>query len=184
MSSPSTGARRGLHRGPGAAGSLRARDGPRADPVRRADRLRPVAAGQRVFLLRRHDAHLRRRACLRPGARVAHAHEGGTRHLDGAHACRGRCRDVFAAACEVYEAAGYPTQRTKPDGEVLDHGFFHGLGHGVGLEVHEAPYMGRLPAGRSSRGTSSPWSPASTTPPWEACGWRISSSSPRTAVRC
>jgi Xaa-Pro aminopeptidase len=58
-----------------------------------------------------------------------------------------RCHDVFAAACEVYEAAGYPTQRTKADGEVLDHGFFHGLGHGVGLEVHEAPYMGRLPGG-------------------------------------
>jgi Xaa-Pro aminopeptidase len=57
------------------------------------------------------------------------------------------CQDVFAAACDVYEAAGYATQRTKVDGEVLDHGFFHGLGHGVGLEVHEGPYMGRLPGG-------------------------------------
>jgi len=58
------------------------------------------------------------------------------------------CHAVFEAACEVYEAAGYPTQRTKAAGEVLDRGFFHGLGHGVGLEVHEAPYMGRLPGGR------------------------------------
>ena len=57
------------------------------------------------------------------------------------------CQCVFAAACDVYEAAGYATQRTKADGEVLDHGFFHGLGHGVGLEVHEGPYMGRLPGG-------------------------------------
>ena len=57
------------------------------------------------------------------------------------------CQSVFAAACDVYEAAGYATQRTKVAGEVLDHGFFHGLGHGVGLEVHEGPYMGRLPGG-------------------------------------
>jgi Xaa-Pro aminopeptidase len=57
------------------------------------------------------------------------------------------CRAVFDAACDVYEAAGYPTQRTKSPGEVLRHGFFHGLGHGVGLEVHEGPYMGLLPDG-------------------------------------
>ena len=54
-------------------------------------------------------------------------------------------RSVFDAACEVYEAAGYPTQRTKTPGEVLRHGFFHGLGHGVGLEVHERPGLGLLP---------------------------------------
>jgi Xaa-Pro aminopeptidase len=48
-------------------------------------------------------------------------------------------RDVHGAACDVFEAAGYPTQRTKKPGEVLLDGFFHSLGHGVGLEVHEAP---------------------------------------------
>jgi len=57
------------------------------------------------------------------------------------------CHSVFDAACEIYEAAGYPTQRTKAEGETLDRGFFHGLGHGVGLEVHEGPYLGRLPGG-------------------------------------
>jgi Xaa-Pro aminopeptidase len=54
-----------------------------------------------------------------------------------------RARDVHGAACDVFEAAGYPTQRTKKPGEVLLDGFFHSLGHGVGLEVHEAPHLGQ-----------------------------------------
>jgi Xaa-Pro aminopeptidase len=53
-------------------------------------------------------------------------------------------KSVFDATCEVFEAAGYPTQRTKTPGEPLDEGFYHGLGHGVGLEVHEAPGMGLI----------------------------------------
>jgi Xaa-Pro aminopeptidase len=52
-------------------------------------------------------------------------------------------RDLFAAACDVFEDAGEPTQRTKPEGETLLDGFFHSLGHGVGLEVHEEPSLGR-----------------------------------------
>jgi Xaa-Pro aminopeptidase len=51
--------------------------------------------------------------------------------------------DVYGAACDVFEAAGHATQRTKKPGESLQHGFFFGLGHGVGLEVHEAPALGR-----------------------------------------
>jgi Xaa-Pro aminopeptidase len=55
-------------------------------------------------------------------------------------------RELFAAACEVFEEAGEPTQRTKPEGEPLRDGFFHSLGHGVGLEVHEEPALGRTGA--------------------------------------
>jgi Xaa-Pro aminopeptidase len=55
-------------------------------------------------------------------------------------------RDLYAAACEVFEEAGEPTQRTKPEGEPLEDGFFHSLGHGVGLEVHEEPSLGRTGA--------------------------------------
>ena len=51
---------------------------------------------------------------------------------------------IFDGTCEIYEAAGYPTQRTKKPGEALADGFFHGLGHGVGLEVHEAPGLGMV----------------------------------------
>jgi Xaa-Pro aminopeptidase len=53
-------------------------------------------------------------------------------------------RALFDLTCEIFEAAGEPTQRTKRPGEALADGFFHGLGHGVGLEVHEAPSLGRL----------------------------------------
>jgi Xaa-Pro aminopeptidase len=53
-------------------------------------------------------------------------------------------RAVFDVVCDIFEAAGEPTQRTKKPGETLGDGFFHGLGHGVGLEVHEAPGMGIL----------------------------------------
>jgi Xaa-Pro aminopeptidase len=51
-------------------------------------------------------------------------------------------RAIYDGTCEVFEAAGEPTQRTKKKGETLSEGFFHGLGHGVGLEVHEAPGLG------------------------------------------
>jgi Xaa-Pro aminopeptidase len=54
------------------------------------------------------------------------------------------CRAIFDGTCDIFEAAGEPTQRTKKPGETLADGFFHGLGHGVGLEVHEAPGLGRL----------------------------------------
>ena len=52
-------------------------------------------------------------------------------------------RELFDAACDIFEEAGEPTQRTKPEGESLRDGFFHSLGHGVGLEVHEEPGLGR-----------------------------------------
>jgi Xaa-Pro aminopeptidase len=51
-------------------------------------------------------------------------------------------RAVYDSSCDVFEAAGYPTGRTKEPGKPLEDGFFHGLGHGVGLEVHEQPGLG------------------------------------------
>jgi Xaa-Pro aminopeptidase len=53
-------------------------------------------------------------------------------------------RTIFDGTCEIFEAAGETTPRTKKAGEAQVDGFFHGLGHGVGLEVHEEPGMGRL----------------------------------------
>jgi Xaa-Pro aminopeptidase len=43
-------------------------------------------------------------------------------------------RELFDAACDAFESAGYPTQRIAHGDGDLD-GFQHSLGHGVGLEV-------------------------------------------------
>jgi Xaa-Pro aminopeptidase len=53
-------------------------------------------------------------------------------------------RELYEGVCEIFQGAGYKTQLNKEPGEVLEDGFFHGLGHGVGLEVHELPSMSRI----------------------------------------
>jgi Xaa-Pro aminopeptidase len=55
------------------------------------------------------------------------------------------CRAIYEASCQPYHDAGLPTQLSKEPGTVLHDGFFHGLGHGVGLEIHERPGLGRAP---------------------------------------
>ena len=77
-------------------------------------------------------------------ALVLDAHE----RVCGAARPGAKCADLYGIACDVFEAAGHPTGRTKAPGEILREGFFFGLGHGVGLEVHEDPALGR--SGRSS----------------------------------
>ena len=51
--------------------------------------------------------------------------------------------DIHNLVCELFEENGQPTTLSKKPGEVLKDGFFHGLGHGLGLEVHESPTLGR-----------------------------------------
>jgi Xaa-Pro aminopeptidase len=47
-------------------------------------------------------------------------------------------RELHDATCDLFEAAGWATQRTGGGEE----GFQFALGHGVGLEVHEPPGLG------------------------------------------
>jgi Xaa-Pro aminopeptidase len=67
------------------------------------------------------DAHEQACAAVRPGVTGAELH---------------------GIACDVFEAAGHPTLRTRESGETLREGFYYSLGHGVGLEVHEDPMIG------------------------------------------
>jgi Xaa-Pro aminopeptidase len=51
--------------------------------------------------------------------------------------------DVYAESCEPFHRAGHKTLLNKDPGEVIEDGYFHSLGHGVGLEVHEQPGLAR-----------------------------------------
>ena len=53
-------------------------------------------------------------------------------------------RDMYGEACSLFEGEGHATLRTKAEGDILEDGFFHSLGHGVGLEPHELPHLGAL----------------------------------------
>ncbi|MFN2488751.1 MAG: M24 family metallopeptidase [Actinomycetota bacterium] len=51
--------------------------------------------------------------------------------------------DAFERVAHRFAEQGWPTQLTQRGGGALREGFFHSLGHGVGLDVHEPPLMGR-----------------------------------------
>ncbi|MCP9485492.1 MAG: Xaa-Pro peptidase family protein [Gaiellaceae bacterium MAG52_C11] len=51
--------------------------------------------------------------------------------------------EIHRQVCEFFYANGQKTQLHKEPGEVLRDGYYHGTGHGVGLEVHEQPGIGR-----------------------------------------
>ncbi|MBA2332203.1 MAG: aminopeptidase P family protein [Actinobacteria bacterium] len=53
-------------------------------------------------------------------------------------------KEIHRQVCEFFHANGQKTQLHKQPNEVLRDGYYHGTGHGVGLEVHEQPGIGRV----------------------------------------
>jgi Xaa-Pro aminopeptidase len=54
-----------------------------------------------------------------------------------------RCRSYQERVCDVFEQRGHATIRSH---QGTEEGYVHSLGHGVGLDVHEAPRLGGPPA--------------------------------------
>lgn len=95
-----------------------------ADMTRTVSRGEPPAEIRRMYevVMRAQDAGI---AALRPG-------------ITG--------REVHELVEDIIFEAGYdtlrPGQKRRPDDPVV-RGFIHGTGHGVGLEIHEPPSVGR-----------------------------------------
>lgn len=78
-----------------------------------------------------------------PPERVAAAHAAVREALALAHGAArpGACGwDLQVTVCEAFAALGYPTPLSNPG--TLE-GYVHGLGHGVGFELHELPSFKR-----------------------------------------
>jgi Xaa-Pro aminopeptidase len=46
------------------------------------------------------------------------------------------CKEYQVLTCDLFEARGHPTVKSNPQ---TQEGYVHGLGHGVGLNIHEYP---------------------------------------------
>ena len=92
-----------------------------------SDMTRTYVAGRPSDELRNLHAHVRKALdiafdSLKPG--TANAHQ---------------------AVADYFHDQGFPTASHHEGSEPLRDGFFHSLGHGVGLETHEPPALGRRP---------------------------------------
>ena len=80
-----------------------------------------------------------------PPAELADWHALCRRALDEAlGAIRPGAQDseLNRATAELFRGHGHPTMLDKEPGVPLEDGFYHALGHGVGLDVHEPPTLG------------------------------------------
>ncbi|CAN5423551.1 hypothetical protein BH18ACT16_BH18ACT16_08870 [soil metagenome] len=80
----------------------------------------------------------------RPSEDLARLHKACRKALRIAYeSLRPGSDEAHSRVTEHFEALGFPTQRSHAGAGHLEEGFNHSLGHGVGLEVHEPPLLGR-----------------------------------------
>ena len=128
--------RGGSRRGAPARGAARRRD--TAAGARRGRHGRP---GRRLLLrLHPHVRHRARSTTARRGLRAGAAGAAGGARRPPAPAPR--CPPWTAWRATIIEAAGHGER------------FGHGLGHGVGLEVHEGPRVAKTASGRLDAGNA------------------------------
>ena len=128
-----------------------------------------MGAQARRLLLGRHP-HLRHRRARR----------GGARGLRGRAARPSRPRWRRSAAGVKGEDVDAVARKMIADAGHGEH-FGHGLGHGVGLEVHEGPRLSLRSDDVLAPGEVVTVEPGIYLPGGSGCGSRTSSSSPRTA---
>lgn len=80
----------------------------------------------------------------RPSEDLTGLHKHCRAALDMAYeSLRAGVDDVFVKVSDYFHSQGFPTRlHSTGDAPVIE-GFPHALGHGVGLDVHERPWMGR-----------------------------------------
>ena len=163
-------------RRPRRADGGRPRHGLRPDRPERADRLRPLPAGQGDRLLRGHDPHLRRRRALGRGEGVVPPRQGGARELhrrrqagrERPQALRGGLRHLPRRGLQ--DPAPQGTGRSAR-GRLLPRARARRRPRGA-----RAAVPGPRSATTSSPATSSRWSRACTAPATAACASKTSSS--------
>jgi Xaa-Pro aminopeptidase len=138
-----------LRRGCAAEGTIAAGGAQAADPHERGHG--PLKAGESIILdifpadkASRYYADMTRTFVKgEPGEELQKMYDAVLESQEAALAMMGpgvNGRDVHQKVSDILHEAGYETllHDQKP-GEPLQRGFIHGTGHGVGLEIHEAP---------------------------------------------
>jgi Xaa-Pro aminopeptidase len=82
----------------------------------------------------------------RPSEDVVNLHAHVRKALDVAYrSIRPGSAEAHANVVEYFHSKGFPTLDHHEGPGHPDRGFIHGLGHGVGLQVHERPWISRRP---------------------------------------